>query len=164
MKPSIVASAIFLVVAVGQASAACTDPQVTDSTVPNLQTVLEGHTVCTTRTVTVGTGTRTDKYQEEHHSGDVVNGAPLWDYKLGDGDPMDPRKQVGTWAIVGTGPGTQVEYSYGAGTPLPGDPAGPYRFSVHHAAGGGTAYTFCGESNTSEVLNATVIPSGSGCP
>ena len=141
MKPSIIAGAILLVLAAGQANATCADTQVTNATTPDLQTLLTGKTVCAMR--------GTDAWQEEHHSGPVT-GAPLWDYKLGDGDPIDQRKPVGTWAITGTGTSTMVSYSY------TGDTGGPYQYTVHDT-GDGTHYTFCG-SSASDTIEASLVP------
>lgn len=141
MKPSIITGAALLVLAVGQVNAACTDPQVTDTTTPNLQTLLSGNTACAMR--------GSDAWQEEHNADGT-----LWDYKKGNGDPIDPRKLVGNWAVQGTGASTVVSYSY------PNDTGGPYTYAVHDT-GDGTHYTFCG-ADTLEVSLVTGVNVGCG--
>ena len=108
--PIIMTSAIVLGFVSQGAVAACSQPaatQVSNNTTPSLATLLSGNTVCATR--------GGDRWQEEHH-GTGAAGSELWDYKLGDGDPVDPRKQVGTWVVSGTGANTVITYDYGGGT------------------------------------------------
>ncbi|MFO1325810.1 MAG: hypothetical protein U1F56_00510 [Rubrivivax sp.] len=50
----------------------------------------------------------TDRWQEWHQSG-----GPLFDWKLGPGHAMDPRKQVGTWTSS-NGANATVTHTYGS--------------------------------------------------
>lgn len=68
-------------------------------------------------------------------------------YKVGAGTAVDPRKQVGTWAIVGTGSNTTVQYSY---TGL-----SPYTWSLWQT--GSTVY-FC--NGASEIAHIVSNPAG----
>ncbi|WP_305908357.1 hypothetical protein Q9L42_011030 [Methylomarinum sp. Ch1-1] len=108
------------------AAANCSSPSVTGQ---SLIDALTGNTVCTSDS------------QEEHHSG-----GQLWDYKTGDtSDPVDPRKQIGSWGIAAD----QVTYNYDDGT----NTSGPFTFSLHY--NGGNSYSFC--QGASEIVTATII-------
>lgn len=93
-----------------------------------LRAVLQGKTVCAAR--------GGDRWQEFHRS----DGA-LIDYKKGPSDPVDPTKQVGSWAVTGNGAGTQLRYDYGRG--------GNYTYKVHTITEGST-YSLC--SGTEDLV------------
>ncbi len=120
------------------AFAACNAPatQVTDAALTNL---LNGNTVCAAR--------GGDRWQEEHQAGGA-----LWDYKLGDADPVDPRTQVGTWSVTEAGAASVVTYDYGAGS------------QSYEVWDDGGSYSFC-QAGVVNLDNATVVPGiNVGCP
>ena len=103
---------------------------------PELDTLISGTTVC----ASFGG----DEWQEEHRAG-----GPLWDYKKGPSDPVDPSEQVGTWDIGGN----QVRYTYGRTS---------YRYSVHDEGGG--SYTFCGIGGGAPVISGATLVATASCP
>lgn len=109
MKTITTLSIFLLAGATGQAMADCTGTLVSPGTA--VATLLSGKTVCG-RPGPGYTGPATDRWQEEHHAGGA-----LWDYKLGNGNPVDPREQVGTWSVsLSSLPGSgRVNYAYGTG-------------------------------------------------
>ena len=112
-----------------------------------LTTLIAGNTVCAQR--------GSERWQEQHRGG-----GQLWDYKLGT-DPKDPTSQVGTWQIIG---GTQISYSYPAGTPTY-----TITYSVHNEGTNVSPgpYSFCtstGPSVTPIVSGATFFPGNASCP
>ncbi len=111
-------------------SADCT--QATRVTGTTLGDTLVGSTFCT------------NDSQEEH-----LSGGALWDYKKGDGDPIDPREQVGTWSVAND----IVSYQYGSN--------GPYTFELH--ANGGNSYTFCGINNSNTIDATRIANTNVGC-
>lgn len=124
------------------AQTACeTGTQVTDATNPTLTVLLSGNTVCAQR--------NGDRWQEEHKTN-----SELWDYKKGPTDPVDPSKQLGTWAITDN----QVTYTYTAfGAPE------SYSFQVYDLGNG--SYNFCSVVNDPQenIIGAT-IQSDPQCP
>lgn len=145
MKHSIIASAIVLTLASNAAVAACSPPGASRVTNTGgnaaLTNLLSGNTVCAVR--------GGDRWQEEHQAG-----GQLWDYKRGDGHPVDPRKQIGTWAVTGQGANTVVTYTYDGGP--------SYTFGVWDDQDG--TYSFC-EAGVLNVDNATVVSGVNvGCP
>ncbi|MBI3772163.1 MAG: hypothetical protein HY272_05650 [Gammaproteobacteria bacterium] len=136
MKLPIIACAVVFAFAAKGVTAACNAPatQIQDA---GLGTLLTGKMVCAVR--------GGDRWQEEHHSD-----GELWDYKRGDGHPIDPRKKVGTWAVSGSGANTIVTYTY--------TPGGTYSYGVWDNGGG--SYSFCGTGG----MDFTVKAMGSPCP
>lgn len=149
MKHIIYASALLLASTMtGEAMAACTTggswTQVTTlvTTLTNNNAAL-GMTACSL----AGQGT-----QEEHH-----NDNTLWDYKLGNSDPIDPRKQIGTWSVANDGTtSATVSYLYDGVTN-----SGPYTVYTD-----GTNYDFCDGTNTSVGTFTLVAATGTSrvCP
>lgn len=95
-------------------------------------------------------GEPSDRWQEEHRVG-----GELWDYKLGPGHPIDPRKKVGQWSIAGTGANATVTHTYGSTS---------YTWSVHGPntnTPSTSVYDFC--SGGSVFARAYVLNSSSGC-
>lgn len=140
MKLLRIAGLIVLTFAVDVAMAACSNPatQIKHNSNPDLATLLSGNTVCGVR--------GGDRWQEEHHPGNVLK-----DYKKGPTDKIDPTTQVGTWSIGGTGANTMVTYNYGTG--------GTYQYTVWDNGNG--SYSFCGTGG----LDVTLTPgTGTGCP
>ena len=116
---------------------ACGGTQVTDATSPTLTNLLLNHTICQSSP---------EVAQEEHHSGNVLK-----DYKKGPSDPADPTSQIGTWAVSGTGTGTEVAYTYGSNV---------YHYNVYLNAGtlgtNGSTYDFCTASTTTLITTGTL--------
>ena len=140
MKRAMIASAVVLAFASEGALAACSAPasQVQDEA---LVTLLSGNTVCASR--------GGDRWQEEHHADST-----LWDYKMGDGHAVDPRKQVGSWTATGVGVDTRVVYSYTGG--------GTYSYSVWDNGGG--SYSFCDAGAVNlDFTTATTVTGASAC-
>lgn len=116
---------VFLVFAAGIAGngayAACTSAtQVKGADA--LRAVLQGNTVCVAR--------GNERWQEYHQAGGA-----LIDYKKGPDDKKDLSKQVGVWAVSGSGSRTQLRHNYGSGK--------SYSFTVHTIVPG-SSYSFCG--------------------
>jgi hypothetical protein len=91
--------------------------------------------------------------QEEHQAS-----GQLWDYKRGDGHPVDPRQQVGTWSTSGTGGNARITHSYTGGP--------SYSWNVCRVAGTSnstaTRVGFCASGNTPQ-LYGDVKAIGGGC-
>ncbi|GMV45412.1 MAG: hypothetical protein AMXMBFR66_08100 [Pseudomonadota bacterium] len=86
--------------------AACAAPSVRVNTKAAMSALLTGNTAC----VPPVTQPTMDA-QEEHLAGGL-----LFDFKRGPVDPVDPRKQIGTWSVSGAdGRGVFVTYDYGGG-------------------------------------------------
>jgi len=149
MKHIIFTGALLLSSAMaGEAMADCATNPVT-----NLNTLLSGNTVCDA-TATYDTCIKHPSpgckptvmgIQEEH-----LTGSQLWDYKKGDGDPIDPRKQVGTWSVANncsTNPTAPATVSYTYNVPGPA-------YKVYSTVDGN--YDFC--DGTTKVASVTIIP------
>jgi hypothetical protein len=114
-----------------------------------LRNLLQGNTVCG-RPGASYPGDSNDRWQEEHQGG-PTNG-PLWDFKLGNGHAIDPRKQVGTWAISnGTNTADTITHAYTGGPSFPWTVYGPQSNTF-----GTSVYSFC--NGTSEFARAYVRP------
>lgn len=100
----------------------------------NLSDLLRNHTVCGKPGTGYG-GAASDRWQEEHLETTANNGQ-LYDYKLGPGPSIDPRKKVGDWAVAGTGANTEVTYTYDSLT---------YKYTVHNNGDG--THSFCDGSS-----------------
>jgi hypothetical protein len=142
MKPIIVTSAILLAFSTGQAMAVCQIDQRVNGA--NLSALLNNSLVCG-RPGAGYTGSPNDRWQEEH-----IGGGVLFDFKLGVGHAVDPRKQVGTWSINNP----EVTHNYSGG--------GSFTWTVHLQDNGSPPYSFC--SGGTEVVKANITAnSGSGC-
>lgn len=142
MKMLRIALFLFAAVAAGQAAAqSCSGgTQVKNTGQANtLGTLLAGKTVC----ASLGS----EQWHEYHGAG--AGGGALIDYKQGPNSKSDPSTQVGTWAVSGTGAGTQVTYNYGGG--------GTFSYTVHEVGG---KYNFCGPR---VIANARLVNGNSGC-
>ena len=140
--PVILGAMVFAFVAEG-AMAACGSPSVQ---VTDIAGLLSGNTVCV--------GTPGNYIYQEEHQGSGAAASPLVDFKKGDGDPVDPRKQVGYWQIAGN----TVSHFY---TQTPGGPvtSGPFTFEVWQNSS--TSYSFCGAT----TVDFTRVPGiNVGCP
>ncbi|MBL8447019.1 MAG: hypothetical protein JNJ44_06360 [Zoogloeaceae bacterium] len=147
MKRLLLAAMVVVAGVSGQASANCTDNRVAQN---NLRSLLAGNTVCGER----GSGASLERWQEEHLG--TGNGASaLWDFKLGAGHPVDPRKQVGTWE-ASNGAGATVSYIYtGSAT--------TYSYAVYRV-GTTDRYSFCNSPGGTEVVQVRVqTGTGAGC-
>ncbi|PPD50172.1 MAG: hypothetical protein CTY16_02285 [Methylobacter sp.] len=149
MKHMIFAGAFLLANALaGEAIAACsvgggwTQVQNLVAEATNNSAAL-GRTACSS----AGQGT-----QEEHHA----NGE-LWDYKLGDGHPVDPRVQVGTWSVANDGTtNAAITYNY-----FDGGSFGPFKVFINAGV-----YDFCNASNVSVGTFSYIDTTGTSrvCP
>jgi len=141
MKSAMILSAFLLAGVAIDATAACTTGNRLENT--DLNALIPNSLVCG-RPGTNYPGDASDRWQEEHLVGGV-----LYDYKLGDGHPVDPRKQVGTWSISGK----KVIHTYGA-----------YSYSWTVQPISGNTYRFCKEDTNEEHVVAFIGPNtGSGC-
>lgn len=148
MKRIILLSVLFLGAALGDAMAVCRGTRVTD-----IQAALENKFVCAAR----APGGNLDTWSEEH--GTLVGGGLLTEYAKGPGDPVDPRKQVGTWTVVGNNTASAVvKYSY------TGDAGSPYSWSLFFL--GGSVYHFCSIDGSTPIATAhiTALPVNAGNP
>jgi hypothetical protein len=138
MKRIILLSVLFLGAALGDAMALCRGTRVTD-----IQAALENKFVCAHRT------SGNDTWSEEH--GLLSGGGILTEYAKGPGNPVDPEKAVGTWA-VGTGSfGATVIYNY------TGDAGGPYTWSLFQIPNT-SSYLFCQANGNSAIATANITP------
>lgn len=144
MKRLIITGIVLLAGISGQAAADCISNRISGGN--NLLTLLSGNTVCGQR----GSGATQEQWQEEH-----LSGGQLWDFKRGTSDPVDPRKQVGTWS-ASNGANAAVTYSYTGG-------AGPYTYQVYRVgAVGSNRYSFC--TGSTEVVQIRLqTGTGSAC-
>ena len=101
-------------------------------------------------------GSAADRWQEEHLGG-PANG-DLFDFKLGIGHAIDPRKKVGVWFISRAGEALLVhDYAF-SGAPQ-------YQWRVYGPttnSAGFSVYTFCTTANV-EHVRAHVRTTGAGC-
>lgn len=100
-------------------------------------------------------GAASDRWQEEHLGG-AVNG-DLFDYKLGPGHAIDPRKKVGVWFISRTASPQSLVHDYGA--------AFQYQWLVYGPTSnspGVSVYSFCTAAGA-EHVRAHVRTSSTGC-
>lgn len=100
------------------------------------------------RMVCVSNGTGGWENQEFHNG----SSQRVVDYKLGPGDPVDPSKDIGSYAFIGA----NVQYNY------TGD-SKTYSFSVCKKSSPSRDYAFCGASGTS-VNIVTVVVSAVSAP
>lgn len=107
-----------------------------------LRNLLQGNTVCG-RPGPSYPGSVNDRWQEEHQGG--PSSGDLWDYKLGNGNTVDGRKQVGTWAINNQ----IISHAYTVGPPFLWTVYGPQTNTP-----GVSVYSFC--TGTSEFARAYV--------
>lgn len=136
MKRSIILGAVLGAFVSEGAIAACASPSVQ---VTDIAGLLSGNTICS------GTAPNFN-WQEEHHADGT-----LWDYKKGDGDPVDPRKQVGSWQVSGN----TISHSYAQGSAS----SGPFSFEVWDNGDG--TYSFCGATTVDFTVKTGV---NVGCP
>lgn len=103
-----------------------------------MDALLTGNTVCGRPGAHYPGGVgSSDRWQEEH-----VSGGQLWDYKLGPGHAVDPRKQVGTWitsASAVRGGAETISHIYGPTVAFTWVMYGP----ASNANPGSTTYQFC---------------------
>ena len=133
------AAVTFLTIATGDVMAQCASAPLNQNEIRNL---VSGKTVCGRPGPGYpGGATSPDRWQEEHQG---ANNGPLVDYKLGDGHPIDPRKQVGTWDTVGGSP-ARIQHAYTGGP--------TFQWTVHNNT---THYSFCTAQNGAEHVRATV--------
>lgn len=126
----IIAATAALTWHAGPSFADCTTTQVVDAALPNL---LRNNTVCGKPGATYS-GDADDRWQEEHIAiGITATKGDLFDYKKGPSHTVDPRKQVGTWAVSGSGVNTIVTYDYDGTV---------FNYNVFDN-GSGSSYSFC---------------------
>ncbi len=149
MKPIIFTCTLLLAsAATGEAMADCSTNRVAGGNA--LRDLLRANTICVPE---AGGGWNS---QEEHHA----NGE-LWDYKLGNNDPVDPRKQVGTWSAT-NGANARVSYIYFGS---PDTPSGPFQVYLKSGNLGeaGSIYDFCTGSGGAPVVTGTLKGARGGC-
>jgi hypothetical protein len=106
--------------------------------IADIQTALENKFVCAART------NGKDTWSEEHNTGGI-----LVEYAKGPNNPVDPRKQVGTWSVLANNtPGAQVRYNY------TGDPNSPYTWTLFSL--GNNSYLFCTNNGLTPVATANI--------
>lgn len=143
MKRTIVVTLITLGSFAGTAQAGCGPAERLDEAA--LGKLLAGNTVCGRPVKPAYAGSANDRWQEEHHG--AAPGGAMWDYKKGDGDKIDPRKQVGTWSIIPIGPSVfGVRHVYSAGV--------PFDWTVHSIPSEPGSYSFC--QRTTEFVRAKI--------
>ena len=146
MKRSVIVAALALAGISGQAGADCSTGLILNASYLR-DTVLGNHTVCGVPGPAY-TGSPDDRWQEEHHPGGA-----LWDYKLGPGNPVDPRELVGQWAVIGFGFTTAVRYDYLDGS--------SFTYRVYENPPNSGQLSFC--TGAGEVVTATTTGIGGGC-
>jgi hypothetical protein len=152
MKRILLLSVLFLAAALGDAMADCRGTRVTD-----IQAALENKFVCAAR----ATGGNNDTWSEEHGNLSVGGTGILTEYAKGPGDPVDPRKAVGTWAVGTSSFGATVIYSY------TGDSGSPYTWSLFQIPST-SSYYFCQADGSSLIAFAKItdlpVNSSNPCP
>jgi len=155
MKPTILTSAIVLTCAAGSALA---DTNCGGTPVADAATLLSNSLVCGRPGVSYppaqGGPTSADRWQEEHLTG-LPN--PLWDYKLGPGDAVDPRKLMGQWSARGS----LVNHTYDTFSPTYSVNWTMYPITV---SGYTNTYSFCiGTAEHVRAILVKPIPATGGC-
>ena len=152
MKLIFILSALILSAAVSDAMAAPAS-DCGGTRVQNIQAALENKFVCAARVP----GGNNDTWSEEH--GTLTSGGILTEYAKGPGNPVDPRKDVGTWSVTTNNtPGAKVNYSY------TGDSSSPYTHTLFFL--GGNSYLFCNNSGLTPIAtaNITALPVNTANP
>jgi hypothetical protein len=156
MKRILLLSALFLAVALGDAMAICSGTKVTD-----IKTALEGKLVCAK--ATAAHPNPGDTWTEEHKT--IAGGTgPLIEFAKGPGDPVDPEKQVGTWAVTtGRDGSPAVVYKYGF--PIPNS-ALTYVWTLFFQSG--SSYLFCTTDGNTAIATAAItnlpVNAANPCP
>jgi len=144
MKPCLVFIVILLAgVAVGASAASCSGTG-TRLNGAEIGTALGGKRIDATAVV-VGTDGKFENWKEDHCSG-----GELW--KVGAGTTIDPRVKTGSWAVVGSGTDSRVQYNYDGGS--------TYEWGLWQQTGGGLCW---GNPTTSEAI-ARGTTSAASCP
>ena len=135
----VVSAALILGIS-GNALAACSGTQVIDgpgtgSGNKNLTALVSGNTICASQ--------GGDSWQEQHRAG-----GQLWDYKLGNGHPVDPTEQVGTWSVSGS----QLTHAYTNGP--------SFNYTVWVSTAAGFTHTLCG----AQTIEAKIKTGITNCP
>ena len=153
MKPIIVSCIMILGGFAGAAMADCaTNSPLTGRA---LSAAIAGKLVCGRPGANYPGGVSSpDRWQEEHIVGAPTSG-PLFDYKLGPTNAVDPRKQVGTWSFDTADILTisKVTHSYTGGP--------NFTWDVRLAAAPNT-YSFC-QGNQEHVVALIVSNLNAGC-
>jgi hypothetical protein len=145
MKRAIVVALTALGTYAGTAHAGCGPAERLNEAA--LGKLLAGNTVCGRPVKPAYAGDAKDRWQEEHHG--AAPGGAMWDFKKGDGDKIDPRKPVGTWAIIQVAPAVHgVRHVYSAGA--------PFDWTVHSIPSEPGAYSFCQRST--EFVRGRIKP------
>ena len=123
--------------------------------VQDVQAALENKFVCAQR----APGSNTDTWSEEH--GPISGGGILTEYAKGPGDPVDPRKAVGTWSVLANNSaGATVRYNY------TGDSSSPYTWSLFSL--GSNSYLICSINGQTPIATANItslpVNAASPCP
>ena len=101
-------------------------------------------------------GSATDRWQEEHLGGTASG--DLFDFKLGPGHAVDPRKKVGVW-FISRGQTPLLVHEYSSALQFQWLVFGPTSNTP-----GSSVYSFCTNSATPvEQARAKVLTTGSGC-
>ena len=143
MNPLILAAAAGIVLSSlsSVAGAACAAPSVRVNTRVAMIPLLTGNTVC------VPAVTRPTMEAQELHRADGA----LIDFKRGPTHPVDPSKQVGTWAVTGTdGRGIFVTHRYSGGQ--------AYTYAVWRNVDG--THSFC---SANPEVKARIKTGGGAC-
>ncbi len=91
--PLALAVALAAVATSALSQAVCSGQPLTKA---QIDAIVTGNTVCGRPGASYpGGAASSDRWQEEH-----MANLQLWDYKLGPGHAIDPRKQVGTWSTA----------------------------------------------------------------
>jgi len=157
---SIAAAALALAMSpmAAHAQAACTaGGAVVQLTQAQISALFGGNLVCG-RPGPNYQGNPADRWQEEHMPGLASAQKDLFDYKLGPGHPVDPRKKVGTWIVTESRVGGVITHTYGPGAAFTWRVFGP---AVN--VPGTSVYSFCPQEVPAEVVRAYVLTSNSGC-
>jgi hypothetical protein len=128
--------------------AQCSSPP---ENVNSINKLVEGNTVCgRPGSGYPGGAGSPDRWQEEH-----LASGQLWDYKLGNGHPIDPRKQVGTWTAFNP-PGNappRIRHAYTGGS--------SFEWTVHNNNG---VISFCtGQSGQEHARAKIKLGTNVGC-
>lgn len=109
----------------------------------SINKLVTGNTVCGRPGTNYPGGVSSpDRWQEEH-----LASGQLWDYKQGNGHPIDPRKQVGTWTAFNP-PGNappRIRHVYAGGL--------TFEWTVHNNNG---VISFCTGQNGQEHVRAKI--------
>jgi hypothetical protein len=143
------AGAVSITLIEGAFAAPCSNgSRITDTT---LADYLQGDLTCAYKPDNTNGADANARWSSLQTGTGLSSASPLYEVARGAGDPVDPTKEVGTWALVNdsnaivsnASDATRVQYNYGSNT---------YTWEVWTLSGGPEPYQFCDPNNADERI------------